>query len=190
MDYPGGVNVTELRCTSCLAPIDPARGSTQRCVYCGTTLQLGGTAGEVGAGPLRLEECGPNKIGVIRIIREITGLGLKEAKELAESAPCVLGESIRPEWATMFRAQLEAIGARVSGGGGPATHMEVSPGHVLLEHCGDNIIAVIKVIREHTGLGLREAKDLAQSAPCTIEPRLPRPRSLREELLLAGARVR
>jgi ribosomal protein L7/L12 len=152
------------------------------------TLVLGD---EPAVSSLRLEACGPNKIQVIRVIREITRLGLKAAKELAESAPCVLAESIDATLAARFRAELESFGARVSGGGAVTpTHRAPPGGSVLLEDCGPNKIAVIKVIRDHTALGLRDAKELADSVPCAIEPRTTRPTSLRDDLVAVGARVR
>lgn len=64
---------------------------------------------------------------------------------------------------------------------------------VFLEDAGANKIGVIKVVREHTGLGLREAKDLVDQTPCMVTPSSTDPRrfgTLRSELVKAGARVR
>src|SRR5512135_2789634 len=98
-----------------MAPIDPSRGAMQRCMYCGTTLVLGGaTQPAPQPGALRLEDCGPHKIQVIKVIREHTGLGLKEAKDLSEGTPCVLAQSDDPMRIERFRADLVALGARVS----------------------------------------------------------------------------
>jgi len=154
---------------------------------------LGGEAAQAGA--LRLEHCGPNKIAVIKVLREFLGLGLKEAKDLAESAPCVVADWADPARLALFRAELEAVDARVSSGGEPYRAPAPAPapapaGAVVLEHCGPNKIGVIKVVREHTGLGLKDAKELVECAPCTIEPKKPSLRSLRDELLAVGARVR
>ena len=57
---------------------------------------------------------GANKVGVIKVIREITGLGLKEAKDLVDGAPAVVKEGIPKEEAEQIKAQLEESGALVS----------------------------------------------------------------------------
>jgi len=182
------MEVALIRCSNCFAPVDPGLGATQRCRYCGAILSLSGDPPD---GGLRLLEVGPHLIQVIRVVREHTGLGLKDAKDLVESAPCTLVESLDGHRLARFRAELEEVGARVSGGGGTTAPVPPPPqGAVMLEHCGANKIAVIKVIREHTGLGLKEAKELADSAPCAIEPRKPSRTSLRDDLVAAGARVR
>lgn len=54
------------------------------------------------------------KIGVIKVVREITGLGLKEAKELVDGAPKVLKESSPKAEAEEFKKKLEAAGAKVT----------------------------------------------------------------------------
>ena len=53
------------------------------------------------------------KIKVIKEVRAIAGLGLKEAKELVESAPKVVQKDLKPEKAEELKAQLEAVGAQV-----------------------------------------------------------------------------
>jgi len=58
-----------------------------------------------------LKEVGPNKIPVIKEIRTLTGLGLKEAKELVDSAPKAVKENVSKEDAETARQQLEAAGA-------------------------------------------------------------------------------
>jgi len=60
-----------------------------------------------------LTEIGSNKINVIKIVREITGLGLKEAKELVESAPKPLKTGISKEEAEEIKKKLEEVGAKV-----------------------------------------------------------------------------
>ncbi|MBO6127217.1 MAG: 50S ribosomal protein L7/L12 [Clostridia bacterium] len=60
-----------------------------------------------------LSKAGANKIKVIKVVREITGLGLKEAKELVEGAPKTLKEKISKESAEEFKKKLEAEGAEV-----------------------------------------------------------------------------
>ena len=60
-----------------------------------------------------LAEVGPNKINVIKVVREITGLGLKEAKDLVEGAPKAVKEGASKEDAEKIKAQLEEAGAKV-----------------------------------------------------------------------------
>ncbi len=60
-----------------------------------------------------LAEIGPNKINVIKEVRAITGLGLKEAKDLVEAAPKAVKEAVSKEDAEKFKAQLESAGAKV-----------------------------------------------------------------------------
>ena len=61
-----------------------------------------------------LENAGASKIPVIKVVRELTGLGLKEAKALVDSAPAPIKEKIKPEDAEEIKAKLEEAGAVVS----------------------------------------------------------------------------
>ena len=60
-----------------------------------------------------LAEVGGEKIKVIKVVREITGLGLKEAKALVDGAPGVLKEGVEKAEADAMKAQLEEVGAKV-----------------------------------------------------------------------------
>lgn len=60
---------------------------------------------------VRLQEIGPNKINVIKAVREITSLGLREAKELVESAPARVKEAVAKDEAESVKAKLEEAGA-------------------------------------------------------------------------------
>lgn len=62
---------------------------------------------------VELKEAGGNKIAVIKVVREITGLGLKEAKDLVEGAPKVLKESVSKADADEMKKKLEEAGAKV-----------------------------------------------------------------------------
>ena len=61
-----------------------------------------------------LEGFGDNKIAVIKVVREITSLGLKEAKELVEGAPKPIQEGVNKEKAEEIKAKLEEAGAAVT----------------------------------------------------------------------------
>ena len=60
-----------------------------------------------------LTEIGPSKINVIKVVREITALGLKEAKDLVEGAPKAVKEGVNKDEADKIKAQLEKAGAKV-----------------------------------------------------------------------------
>ena len=63
---------------------------------------------------VELTEVGPNKVKVIKVVRELTGLGLKEAKEAVDSAPKTLKEGVSKEEAEEIKAKFEAEGAKVT----------------------------------------------------------------------------
>ena len=63
---------------------------------------------------VELTEVGPNKVKVIKVVREATGLGLKEAKEVVDGAPKVLKEGASKAEAEELKTKLEAEGARVT----------------------------------------------------------------------------
>ncbi len=62
---------------------------------------------------VELKEAGANKINVIKVVREITGLGLKEAKDLVEAAPKAVKEGVSKADAADFKKKLEDAGAKV-----------------------------------------------------------------------------
>ncbi|MGN1313904.1 MAG: 50S ribosomal protein L7/L12 [Lachnospiraceae bacterium] len=63
---------------------------------------------------VELTEVGPNKVKVIKVVREATGLGLKEAKDLVDSAPKMIKEGASKEEAEDIKTKLEAEGAKVT----------------------------------------------------------------------------
>jgi large subunit ribosomal protein L7/L12 len=81
----------------------------------------GGGAGEAAAAATEeqteftatLTEIGPNKIPVIKVVRELTGLGLKEAKDLVDAAPKPVKEGVARDEADKIKAALEEQGAKV-----------------------------------------------------------------------------
>ncbi len=98
-----------------------------------------------------------HKIEVIKEVRALTGLGLKEAKDLVEAAPKVLKRHVRRDEAQKIKGVLEAVGAKVE--------LYETEFAVVLEAFGEKKIEVIKEVRMWTGLGLKEAKDLVESTP-------------------------
>ena len=78
----------------------------------------GDAAGAAGAEKsefdVELTEVGAAKVKVIKVVREVTGLGLKEAKEVVDGAPKVLKEGVSKEEAEDIKAKLEAEGAKIT----------------------------------------------------------------------------
>ena len=74
----------------------------------------GATAEEKTEFDVELTEVGPNKVKVIKAVREATGLGLKEAKELVDNAPKVIKEGASKEEAEEIKTKLEAEGAKAT----------------------------------------------------------------------------
>lgn len=60
-----------------------------------------------------LKETGPEKIKVIKVVREVTGLGLKEAKDLVEAAPKAVKEGVSKEEAESIKAKFAEVGAKI-----------------------------------------------------------------------------
>ena len=63
---------------------------------------------------VELTEVGPNKVKVIKVVREATGLGLKEAKDVVDSAPKMVKEGATKEEAEELKKKLEEVGAKVT----------------------------------------------------------------------------
>jgi large subunit ribosomal protein L7/L12 len=63
---------------------------------------------------VELTDVGPNKVKVIKVVRELTGLGLKEAKAVVDEAPKMIKEAVSKEEANMIKEKLEAEGAKVT----------------------------------------------------------------------------
>ncbi|MDY5806854.1 MAG: 50S ribosomal protein L7/L12 [Lachnospira sp.] len=73
-----------------------------------------GAAEEKSEFDVELTEAGANKVKVIKVVREITGLGLKEAKDVVDGAPKVIKEAASKEEAEDIQKKLEAEGAKVT----------------------------------------------------------------------------
>ncbi len=84
----------------------------------GVVVAAAGGAAEGGAEKdefdVELTEVGPNKVKVIKVVREVTGLGLKEAKEVVDGAPKTLKEAASKDEAEDIKTKLEAEGAKVT----------------------------------------------------------------------------
>jgi large subunit ribosomal protein L7/L12 len=116
---------------------------------------------------------------------QIVGLTLKEAKELSDYLKDVHGIEPAAGGAVVM------AGGGGGGGGGEEAPAAKTEFDVVLEGFGDNKISVIKVVRQATGLGLKEAKDLVEGVPSKIKEGLSDAdaKKLKTELEAAGASV-
>ncbi len=113
---------------------------------------------------------------------QIVTLTLKQAKELSDYLENVHGIKAAAGGAVMMAGPAAAAAAPVE---------EKTEFDVMLDAFGDNKIGVIKVVRAATGLGLKEAKDLVESAPSKIKEGLSKAdcEKLKKELEESGAKV-
>ena len=116
---------------------------------------------------------------------QIMGLTLKEAKELSDYLKDVHGIEPAAGGAVMM------AGPAGGGGGGAEAPAAKTEFDVMLDGFGDNKISVIKVVRQATGLGLKEAKDLVEGVPSKIKEGLSEAdaKKLKTELEASGATV-
>ena len=118
MDAIKGMNVLEL--SDLVKSLEDQFGITAAAPVAVAAAPAGGLAAE--AAPeveeqtefeVTIKEIGPNKINVIKAVREVTSLGLREAKELVESAPARVKDSVAKEEADEIKGKLEEAGAVV-----------------------------------------------------------------------------
>ena len=117
-----------------------------------------------------------------QVVDYIKNLKLSEVKALIET--------LEEELGVEASAPVMAVGAVAGGGGGEAAE-EKTEFDVILADVGAKKIDVIKVVRGATGLGLKEAKELVESAPKAVKEALPKDEAeaLKKELEGAGAKV-
>ncbi len=80
----------------------------------GGAADAGAAGGNADSVNIELTDIGQQKIGVIKVVKEVLGLGLKEAKDLVEKAPTVIKEKVKYEEAEGIKAKLEAEGATIT----------------------------------------------------------------------------
>ena len=107
------------------------------------------------------------------IIDTLSGLTILEVSQLVKA--------LEEKWGVSAAAPVAvaAVGARRRRGGGAAPAAEKDEFTVVLKGSGEKKIQVIKVVRELTGLGLKEAKDLVDGAPKAVKEGVARPRPRR-----------
>lgn len=114
-----------------------------------------------------------------KIVEDLSALTVIEAAELAKL--------LEEKWGVSAAAPVAAAGAA----GGAAAAEEKDSFDVVLESAGDNKINVIKAVREITGLGLKEAKDLVEGAPKPLKEGVAKAdaETMKKKLEEAGAKV-
>ncbi|UCN00648.1 50S ribosomal protein L7/L12 [Sulfurimonas sp. SWIR-19] len=112
LDYISGLSVLEL--SELVKEFEEKFGvSAQPVAVAGVAGDAGGAAAEQTEFNVVLTDVGAKKIGVIKAVRALTGLGLKEAKEACESLPSTIKEGVDKETAEEAKAALEEAGATV-----------------------------------------------------------------------------
>jgi large subunit ribosomal protein L7/L12 len=118
VEYIKGITVLEL---SQLVKTLEAELGVSAAAAMPMAMPMGGGAGAGAAAPaeekteftVSLTEVGTNKINVIKVVREVTSLGLKEAKDLVESAPKAVKEGVSKDEAAAIKKKFEEVGAKV-----------------------------------------------------------------------------
>jgi len=120
---------------------------------------------------------------VAEIVEKISGLSLLEASELTKA--------LEEKFGVTAAAPVMVAGAALAAGAPGAAVEEKTEFDVILKSAGDKKINVIKVVRAHTGLGLKEAKDLVDGAPNTVKEGVSKEEAekLKKEFEEAGATV-
>ena len=113
-----------------------------------------------------------------KLVDDLSALTVMEAADLAKL--------LEEKWGVSAAAPVAAAGAA-----GPAAAEEKDAFDVVLEAAGDNKINVIKVVREITGLGLKEAKDLVEGAPKPVKEGAPKAEAeeIKKKIEAAGGKV-
>ena len=116
-----------------------------------------------------------------KIVEDLSALTVMEAAELSKL--------LEEKWGVSAAAPVAVAAAAAPGAAAPAA--EKTEFSVVLEAAGDKKINVIKVVRELTGLGLKEAKDLVEAAPKEIKADVPKSAAeeMKKKLEAEGAKV-
>ena len=117
VDYIKGISVLEL--SQLVKTLESELGVSAAAAMSMAMPMGGGAAGAAAPAEEKTEftvtltEIGPNKINVIKVVREVTSLGLKEAKDLVEGAPKAVKEAIPKDEANAIKKKFEEVGAKV-----------------------------------------------------------------------------
>jgi large subunit ribosomal protein L7/L12 len=117
------------------------------------------------------------------IVNTLSGLTILEVSDLVKK--------LEEKWGVSAAAPVMVAGAAAAPAAAPAAAQEKEDFDVVLTSAGDKKIQVIKVVRELTGLGLKEAKDLVDGAPKTVKEAVPKAEaeSMKKKLEEAGGGI-
>ena len=120
---------------------------------------------------------------VVKLIEDVKSLTVLELSELVKA--------LEEEFGVSAAAPVAVAAAPAAGGAAPAAAEEKTEFDVVLKAAGANKIAVIKVVREATGLGLKEAKELVEAAPKVVKEAAAKAdaEELKKKLEEVGAKV-
>jgi large subunit ribosomal protein L7/L12 len=123
------------------------------------------------------------KLSKEQIVEAIANLTVLELSELVKA--------VEEKFGVKASSAVPVAAVAAAGGAAPAAAEEKTDFAVVLSGAGDKKIQVIKVVRELTGLGLKEAKDLVEGAPKTVKEGVPKAQAedWRKKLVEAGASV-
>ena len=107
-----GLSVLELN--ELVKAFEEKFGVSATAVATGPALAAGPAEEERATASVELSASGENKIAVIKVVKEVLGLGLKEAKDLVDAAPSMLKADMKKEEAAAFKKQLEDAGGKVT----------------------------------------------------------------------------
>lgn len=118
---------------------------------------------------LHLKSAGPSKLRVVKYLKEISGLGLKESKEIADRAPAILPGLYDETVALKIKQALEYVGAKIEivSKLEPAVNKKNTV-RLYLKAVGPSKLRVVKHLKEIFGLGLKESKEIADRAPAFL----------------------
>jgi large subunit ribosomal protein L7/L12 len=117
VDYIKGISVLEL--SQLVKTLEQELGVSAAAMPMAMPMMAGGAGGAAAPAEEKTEftvmltEVGANKINVIKVVREVTSLGLKEAKDLVESAPKPIKEGVNKDEAAAIKKKFEDVGAKV-----------------------------------------------------------------------------
>jgi len=198
-------------CKICGGRLTEINDSTRQCVFCGSVF-VNDTHKPTPAPSdtkylVRMKNHGSNKLSVINVVRTYLKTGLKEAKDITESCPVILGSDMSISEAERFASELKHHGATVSVepcneapgkmSTPDATYTPKAPTAsgakytVSMHKCGPKKLDVIKIIRLNLGISLTAAKDIAESCPVTLKSGLDKNEAdaFAKELRDAGATI-
>lgn len=117
------------------------------------------------------------------LIKELSAKPIMEVVELVKA--------LEEEWGVSAAAPVAVAAGGAAGGGEAAAAEEQTEFDVVMKSFGSNKVAVIKVVREITGLGLKEAKDMVEGAPSSVKEGVEKAEAdeLKKKLEEAGAEV-